>query len=849
MEDITMEIMQQTRNNSYAVFYFKRSRLSGLFMEAMKYPLIIACAGAGYGKTSAVQDFVQEYQATTVWVQLSERDNVGGRFWENFTHAMTHVNPQFAMAINKLGFPDTTEKLNQYHVFLRDHAEKKRRIIVFDDFHFIENPDVIHFVEEGFRNMPFGTSLFLLSRSTPRINIADLVSGDRVFNISEEELRFTESELAQYYRHLGISLQPDSLRGIMQDTEGWALAINLIARSYKKAPGYEGYLRSAMKTNIFRLMETEIWDRSSERLQIFMVRLSLISHLSIDLIALLAGRDEDLTLEMERQNAFARRDSYINAYFIHPLFLEFLATKQDLLSEEQKRETYTIAGEWCDKNGFKIDALSYYEKIGDYEAIVHMLIELPAQVPYDIACYAAAVFERAPAEAFDSVYYLVSMHLRVLMCQGLWQKTIELAEYYEARYIKLPPDSTFRRRTLRSIYYCWAITRASMGLTEDKYDFDLYYEKLEKCLSEPAINLVKLLNPCQGPWVCKVGSAREGAPEEFIAALKRSAIHISRCFNGLETGEDDLACGELNFYQNNINNAEHFIARAIDRARRKKQFEIIHKSLFYTLRIAVSHGNYEKVERMLKEMNAQLDETEYFNRFINYDISICWYYCTMGLPEKAPDWLKDNFSPYGHASFIENFANQMKAMYCYMTRNYPPLLSYIQDMKKRESFLFGRVEMLAMEACIYYKMKDKEKAYSTLEDAYKTAAPNEILMPFIELGKDMRTLTAFALKGTGCIPKSWLEGVNRKSASYAKRLAHVVTKYKYANGITDNVTISHREKEVLMDLSHGLSRTEIAASRSLSVNTVKMLINSIYMKFGAENFADVIRIASERKIV
>ena len=57
-------------------------------MQALKYPLIMICAGAGYGKTSAVYDFTQKYKAETAWIQLSERDNVGGRFWENYLHSM-----------------------------------------------------------------------------------------------------------------------------------------------------------------------------------------------------------------------------------------------------------------------------------------------------------------------------------------------------------------------------------------------------------------------------------------------------------------------------------------------------------------------------------------------------------------------------------------------------------------------------------------------------------------------------------------------------------------------------------------------------------------------------------------
>jgi len=158
--------------------------------------------------------------------------------------------------------------------------------------------------------------------------------------------------------------------------------------------------------------------------------------------------------------------------------------------------------------------------------------------------------------------------------------------------------------------------------------------------------------------------------------------------------------------------------------------------------------------------------------------------------------------------------------------------------------------MLAMEACIHYKMKDKKKSFSVFLEAYENALPNGILMPFIELGKDMRTLTAVALKQSNFkIPKPWLEDVNRKSATYAKRRTHVIAEYKKAYGITDGVVFSPREAEVLADLSHGLSRVEIANSRGLSVNTVKMVINMLYAKVGAENLADLIRIAVERKLI
>jgi DNA-binding NarL/FixJ family response regulator len=123
-------------------------------------------------------------------------------------------------------------------------------------------------------------------------------------------------------------------------------------------------------------------------------------------------------------------------------------------------------------------------------------------------------------------------------------------------------------------------------------------------------------------------------------------------------------------------------------------------------------------------------------------------------------------------------------------------------------------------------------------------------MPFIELGKDMRTLTSAALKADkGKIPKAWLETIHSKSASYAKQQGYVIAEYRLANRIADSIVITPREAEILTDLSHGLSRTEIATNRGLSLNTVKMVINNIYIKLGAENQADLIRIAMERKLV
>ena len=835
-------------DNNNAITHFKRPRLNQLFMEAIKHPLIIVCAGAGYGKTSAVLDFVKEYQAVNIWVQLSEMDNIGARYWENYTNALAPFNKIFVDECIKLGFPDTPEKIRKYTKLIHDHVNKKRRLLILDDFHYIHDPGVIRFLEECIIHTTLpGTSVLLISRSSPQINIANMLSKGLIFNITENDLRFTANEIAQYFNQLNLKPEQDNLHEIIQDTEGWVFAINLIAHSYKKAPGYGGYLRNAMKLNIFRLMETEIWDEISPSLQNFLIRLSLIEHLSIELISLLAGKENNLIKELEKQTAYIRCDQYINAYLIHPLFLEFLKEKQKLLSEKQKKDTYATAGEWCNKNGFRMDALSYYEKIGDYKSIASILYALPQQIPRNIAKFAADILDRAPEQTAVSVPNFASMHLSAYMGQGLWEKAIKLAEHYEKIFLKLPKDNPFRNQSLSTIYNAWGYLRILMGMENDVYDFDKYFEKFCRHIT-PQFSMARTYNHGPGPWINGAGASRKGAPQEFIEALARATNAVTKHLKGLKTGDTDIARGELKFYQGDLSGAETYIIMGLEQARENKQYEIIHRGLFYMLRLYFVQGNYEKAQKVLKELKSYFNDTLYLQRHINYDITMCWYYCLLGMPKSVPAWLKEGFASYGHAAFIENFANQVKALYCLTTRNYPPLLSYIQELRQRESYLFGRVEMLAMEACVHYKMKNTQKALASLKDAYTEAHPNELLMPFIELGKDMRTLTAFALKKTCGIPQTWLETVNRKSASYAKRLAHIITRYKQEYSITD-VSISPRETEILADLAHGLSRSEIAANRDLSINTVKMIINSVYMKLGAENLADAIRIAAKKKIL
>jgi LuxR family maltose regulon positive regulatory protein len=830
-----------------------RQRVNALFSGASKKPVMAVCAGAGCGKTLAVSDFLRQEKRAYCWIKFSEHDNNTAHFWKSFTTADMQYDIPRAKKFRELGFPDTDEKKDLFSKQNNSSLMNRPGVLVWDDFHLVNEPAVLLFAQKIINEIPPGSTIILIYRDLPNVNIETLQIKDYISEIRETDLDFNETELAEYLRKQKLNLDSQTIREIYEDTKGWAFAVNLAVRSLKKVPNYFGYVKSTLKQNIYKLMEVENWSGISEKLKHFLVMLSLIDHLSVDLVNILAEGDDDLLSELKRQTAYIRLDNYGGAYLIHHLFLDFLRTRQGILTSGERNKTYKAAASWCSQNNFKTDALNYYEKIGDYEAIVAVIFQLPLIIPHDIALCIKAIFDRAPMKIFNSVMHFAVIHMYVTASLGDVKQCYALGEHYERKFLALPKSNAMRNTTLSGIYFCLGLVHAAHSY-DDYYDFDKYFAKMFDCLTEKTVGAISPNDYPRGPWINMTYSCGAGSPQKYIEAVIRSEKTMARFSNGITLGSDFLIQGEFLFYQGNTQAAEPFIIRAIENSTHRAAYDTLHRALFYLMRIAVTEGNMKKAKTALRDMENLLGEKRYYQRFTSYDIAFGWLQYILRQPDMFPRWLTEEFSPYFHASSTENFGNQIKARYCYLTRNYPHLLSHIGESRQRKSYLYGRVEMLAMEACAHYQMKNKTAAWAAFREAYETAAPNDIVMPFVELGKDMRTLAASALRKQAeasasdiGIPRPWLESIRHKATAYAKNQSKFITENKQHGSNTK--VLSAREQDVLSDLYHGFSQSEIAGKRSLSINTVKMVTKSIYDKLHVHKISDLIRIASEKGLV
>jgi len=830
-----------------------RPRINALLTQAISNPLTVVCGGMGCGKTRAVYDFSQECTFPVMWLPFADSDYSISHFWNMFVRAVAQTNELFANELKKLGFPDTKDKLNMYFGLRKNIHPNMRRLYVIDDFNLIKDAAVLHFLEQiiitSRKDRPL-TSTILISREYPSLNISTLTIRNNISLINEEDLSFTESELQQYLHEQGLDSETNSLDKIYQDTKGWPFIINFVARILKKTPGYAGYARGAVKQDISQLIEAETWNPLSERLKLLFLRLSLTPHRSMDLVNILAGGDAGLISELKQQNAFVYYDRYTDSYRIHQLFLDYLQTKQNDLPNDAIQDAYATVADWCVKNGFIADALLCYEKMGDYQSIVSILFTSTVELLQKKSSIIEEIFNRAPEEVFDRVDFSAALHVHAVMCAGKMQQALALLRHYEAKYLSLPEESALKHRMLGYLYYLWGVLRIVMCATDDCYDFDVYFAKQHAWLQDFPIDPKCWYQHPTNLWSSFVSSSRSGAPQEYIDALTRSMQYRHKWANGLGEGMDDLCHGELLFFQADMQEAELYLNRAIERARAYQQYEIISRALFFIMRIAVLQGDYTKLELALKNIERQLTNHEYSARFLTHNIVIGWYYSILDQQEKIPGWLKEKFTLHEHTNATEIFGNYIKTRYCYLARNYTDLLPYLEIRKQPGTVLYERVESLAMKACVHMKTNNTPAALSAVREAYETAQPNNIVMPFFELGKDMRGLIALAEKGPNCVlPRPWLHSIRHGAARYFRNQTLIISRYNKIHGINGKIILSPRENVILQDLHDGLSRKEIAAKRTLSVNTVKLHINSIYTKLGARNRADIFRMAADNNIL
>jgi LuxR family maltose regulon positive regulatory protein len=334
-----------------------RPRLLQTLRGLLDHQLVLVIAPAGYGKTTALIDFVNTLDIPSCWYALSAADRNLHRFAAHFIAAIAQQFPDFGVdsiaALQNLEAgrisPEEFVTLIVNELYAQVH---QRFVLVIDDYHLVDDCEPIgHFVSQFLQDAGDYCHVILASRTLLTLpNLALLVARGAVDGLDFQELAFRPEELqaliAQNYNQI---LSDSDAEEMVISTEGWITGILLSANTKHLHMASRMRLIRSSGVDLYSYLANQVLNQQPSALRDFLLRTSYMDEFDAELCEQVLkaewcppGESWAKLLEMLlHQNLFVTSVGEMGEYVrYHHLFQEFLQRR--LQSERPEEVQYIL---------------------------------------------------------------------------------------------------------------------------------------------------------------------------------------------------------------------------------------------------------------------------------------------------------------------------------------------------------------------------------------------------------------------------------------------------------------------------------------------------------------------------
>jgi LuxR family maltose regulon positive regulatory protein len=378
-----------------------RPSLQARIKDGLRGPLTLIVAPAGFGKTTLAAACIAACEWPVAWLSLDKDDNQAGRFLSYLVAALQEADNKIGseaaqlLSASQQALPEIilTSLINDLDIA---HQEI---ILVLDDYQFISSQAVHEAVAFLLEYCPNTFHLLVASRSDPLLPLARLRARGRTVELRAADLRFTESEAAQFLNGImGLHLDAGSIAVLEERTEGWIAGLQMAALSMRDRADMTGFIEGFSGTNRYILdyLLEEVLASQPPEIQCFLLCTSILERLTAPLCDALLGVEKleswkvdrlsetfqpsDLPIcqqfleYLERVNLFlVPLDDERQWYRYHHLFADLLRARLDQLYPGLAPQLHGRAAEWYEQQGSPLEAIHHASLASDFERIERLI--------------------------------------------------------------------------------------------------------------------------------------------------------------------------------------------------------------------------------------------------------------------------------------------------------------------------------------------------------------------------------------------------------------------------------------------------------------------------------------------
>ncbi len=206
----------------------RRERIDRELTSIFKYPLTIVEAPMGYGKTTAVREFLALKGVPVIWTSFMPEDDTARGFWERLVTEFGKFDEVAGSRLRSLGVPADALQTTMAISIINEMIYKPDTTLVIDNFNLTRSMRVTALFRRFVMELPDDFHIVILTRDTTNLDITELLAKGLCNIVSQNALRFTDSEIQDYCAMMGFTACEGEIRKIGDYTGGWISLIYLI---------------------------------------------------------------------------------------------------------------------------------------------------------------------------------------------------------------------------------------------------------------------------------------------------------------------------------------------------------------------------------------------------------------------------------------------------------------------------------------------------------------------------------------------------------------------------------------------------------------------------------------------